>query len=109
MTGKPLRLYFVVGEISGDALGADLVDQFAELGIPVEVMGLGGEKLQARGLKPSEGPSLGEALVRPGDRIVVWGRAEEGLKQGGYRGAQETRIVALDDAEGPVLLEPAES
>ena len=32
MTGKPLRLYFVVGEISGDALGADLVDQFAELG-----------------------------------------------------------------------------
>ena len=52
MTGKPLRLYFVVGEISGDALGADLVDQFAELGIPVEVMGLGGEKLQARGLKP---------------------------------------------------------
>ena len=52
MTGKPLRLYFVVGEISGDALGADLVDQFAELGIPVEVMGLGGEKLQARGLRP---------------------------------------------------------
>ncbi|MCB9616831.1 MAG: hypothetical protein H6722_30730 [Sandaracinus sp.] len=68
-----------------------------------------GEWLQARGLKPSEGPSLGEALVRPGDRIVVWGRAEEGLKQGGYRGAQETRIVALDDAEGPLLLEPAES
>ena len=52
MTGKPLRLYFVVGEISGDALGADLVDQFGELGIAVETMGLGGPKLQERGLKP---------------------------------------------------------
>ncbi|MCB1423040.1 MAG: lipid-A-disaccharide synthase [Nitratireductor sp.] len=52
MTGKPLRLYFVVGEISGDTLGADLTDQFGELGMPVEIMGLGGPKLQARGLKP---------------------------------------------------------
>jgi len=52
MTGKPLRLYFVVGEISGDTLGADLVDQFGKLGTEVEMMGLGGPKLQQRGLKP---------------------------------------------------------
>ncbi|WP_075996390.1 lipid-A-disaccharide synthase [Salaquimonas pukyongi] len=52
MTQRPLRLYFVVGEISGDALGADLVEQFKALGTPVEAMGLGGPKLQACGLKP---------------------------------------------------------
>lgn len=52
MTGKPLRLYFVIGEVSGDILGADLLDHFAELGQEIVPMGLGGAKMQAKGLDP---------------------------------------------------------
>ncbi|MCB1387460.1 MAG: lipid-A-disaccharide synthase [Nitratireductor sp.] len=53
MSGNPaLKLYFVVGETSGDTLGADLIDSFGQMGRTVEAMGLGGPKLQARGLSP---------------------------------------------------------
>jgi lipid-A-disaccharide synthase len=47
-----LRLYFVVGESSGDALGADLLDCFKRLKVDVEPLGLGGPKMQAHGLNP---------------------------------------------------------
>lgn len=53
MTEKPLRarkIYFVLGESSGDALGADLLDSFAELGVSISAHGLAGEKMQARGM-----------------------------------------------------------
>jgi lipid-A-disaccharide synthase len=48
----PVKLYFVVGEVSGDALGADLLEQFAKLKIAVQPMGLGGFKMQSLGLSP---------------------------------------------------------
>lgn len=47
---KRLSIYFVIGEISGDALGADLVDALKRRGVEVEVSGLGGEKMAAHGL-----------------------------------------------------------
>lgn len=54
---KTLKLYFVIGEVSGDALGADLLEQFAALGHSVEPFGLGGPKMQAKGLVPLFPPS----------------------------------------------------
>jgi len=47
---NPLRVYFVVGEESGDALGDKLLDAFDGLKQPVEPMGLAGTKMQARGM-----------------------------------------------------------
>ncbi len=44
------RIYFVIGEESGDALGADLIDAFAEIGLAVEPMGLGGARMRERGV-----------------------------------------------------------
>jgi len=49
---KSARIYFVVGEASGDALGADLLEQFELLGVEVEALGLGGMKMQRKGLEP---------------------------------------------------------
>ena len=48
---KPLRLYFVIGEVSGDTLGADLIGGFAKLNRKVEPFGLGGPKMHALGLQ----------------------------------------------------------
>lgn len=48
---KPLRLYFVIGEVSGDTLGVELLDGFKEQGVVVEPLGIGGPKMQARGLQ----------------------------------------------------------
>lgn len=44
-------MYFVVGEESGDALGARLIDTFSEIGIPVDPMGLAGRRMQERGVE----------------------------------------------------------
>lgn len=44
------RVYFVIGEESGDALGADLIDAFAEIGLSVEPLGLGGARMRERGV-----------------------------------------------------------
>lgn len=48
---KSLRIYFVIGEVSGDTLGLELLDGFKKLGIDVEPLGIGGPKMQARGLQ----------------------------------------------------------
>ncbi len=51
MTGdNPLRVYFVVGEESGDVLGTKLIDAFEEMGSPVKPMGLAGAKMQDKGM-----------------------------------------------------------
>lgn len=47
---RKLKLYMVVGEVSGDALGADLLDAFEQLKVDVTPLGMGGEKLRERGL-----------------------------------------------------------
>jgi lipid-A-disaccharide synthase len=50
MTDRPLRIAVVAGEESGDLLGADLVRALAAAsGRPVELVGIGGEHLQALG------------------------------------------------------------
>ncbi len=47
----PLRIYFVMGEDSGDVLGSDLCSSFKELGVPITPMGLGGPRMQEMGLE----------------------------------------------------------
>lgn len=48
---KPLRIYFVIGEVSGDTLGVALLDGFQSHGVEIEPLGIGGPKMQARGLQ----------------------------------------------------------
>ncbi|MEO3999755.1 lipid-A-disaccharide synthase [Mesorhizobium sp. CAU 1732] len=53
MSTRPLRIGIVAGEESGDLLGADLVDALAaRSGRSIELVGIGGRHLQARGLVP---------------------------------------------------------
>lgn len=47
---KPLRIYFVIGEVSGDTLGVELLNGFKALNVEVAPLGIGGPKMQARGL-----------------------------------------------------------
>ena len=46
----PLSIYFVIGEMSGDSLGADLLSGFKKIDLDVVPIGLGGEKMAANGL-----------------------------------------------------------
>lgn len=46
----PLKIYFVMGEPSGENLAIDLLDAFEEMNVSIDPLGLGGEKLQKRGL-----------------------------------------------------------
>ena len=47
---QPLKLYFVMGEQSGENLAIDLLDAFRELNEPVQPIGLGGKRLKQHGL-----------------------------------------------------------
>ena len=47
---KPMKVYFVVGEESGDALGASLMEEFAARKVEVAAAGLAGPKLAAHGV-----------------------------------------------------------
>ncbi|MGO7427611.1 lipid-A-disaccharide synthase, partial [Rhizobium ruizarguesonis] len=52
MTGAPLKIAVIAGEVSGDLLGADLVAALKRIHAgPIELVGVGGEGLQAQGLK----------------------------------------------------------
>ncbi|AYG66179.1 MULTISPECIES: lipid-A-disaccharide synthase [unclassified Rhizobium] len=52
MSGAPLKLAVVAGEVSGDLLGGDLVASLkSRYDGPVELMGVGGEALEAQGLR----------------------------------------------------------
>ncbi len=74
-----------------------------------ETFAASGLWLAERGIEQRPGARVAEALVRSGDRVVVWGRGEEALRDGGYRGGHEPRVVRIDDGAGPVLVEPSES
>ena len=51
-TDRPLRIYLIAGEHSGDALGARLIPALrARLGDGMVISGVGGEGMQAEGLK----------------------------------------------------------
>ncbi|MDB5542837.1 MAG: lipid-A-disaccharide synthase [Devosia sp.] len=47
---KPLRLFILAGEASGDRIGADLVQRLRLL-MPLEVSGVGGPELETEGLR----------------------------------------------------------
>jgi lipid-A-disaccharide synthase len=76
MSGRPLKIAFVVGEESGDLLGADLLAALRQMDVgSVEVVGVGGERLQAAGLKtlfdPHEIALMGiSAVLRKLPRLV---------------------------------------
>ncbi|MEG6509645.1 lipid-A-disaccharide synthase [Methyloligella sp. 2.7D] len=64
-TARPLRLYLVAGEHSGDALGARLIAALREeAGVPLELAGVGGELMQAEGC-PSLFPLSDIAVMGP--------------------------------------------
>jgi lipid-A-disaccharide synthase len=64
---RPLRLFVVAGEPSGDLLAAALVERLRGLVAgPVELAGIGGEGLRAAGLRP----------LFPMDELAVMGLAE---------------------------------
>ena len=48
---KTLRIGIVVGEVSGDTLGASLIREFKAQGIDVEFEGIGGPQMQAEGFR----------------------------------------------------------
>ena len=48
---RPLTIGIVAGEVSGDALGADLMRQMNNLRDDIIWVGVGGAKMQAQGLK----------------------------------------------------------
>ncbi|MCJ8239241.1 lipid-A-disaccharide synthase [Peteryoungia algae] len=52
MSDKPLKIAVIAGEVSGDLLGADLIAQVKAMHQgPVELVGVGGDALEAQGLK----------------------------------------------------------
>ncbi|ANL46667.1 MULTISPECIES: lipid-A-disaccharide synthase [Rhizobium] len=52
MNSAPLKIAVIAGEVSGDLLGADLIAALKRIhGGPVELVGVGGEGLQAEGLR----------------------------------------------------------
>ncbi|PDT39862.1 MULTISPECIES: lipid-A-disaccharide synthase [Sinorhizobium] len=51
MNGRKYRLAVIAGEVSGDLLGADLVRTLkGRMGAPIELVGVGGDALEAEGL-----------------------------------------------------------
>ena len=51
MLNRKLKIGIVVGEVSGDTLGATLIRRFREQGIDVEFEGIGGPQMIAEGFK----------------------------------------------------------
>lgn len=52
MFDKPLKIAVIAGEVSGDLLGADLIAHLKTIhSRPIELVGVGGEALEAQGLK----------------------------------------------------------
>ncbi|MBX9468337.1 MAG: lipid-A-disaccharide synthase [Rhizobium sp.] len=52
MSDRPLKIAVIAGEVSGDLLGADLIAQLKAMHQgPVELVGVGGDALEAQGLK----------------------------------------------------------
>lgn len=66
MTAKKWRIGIVVGEVSGDSLGAEFIRSFQNLGIDAEFEGIGGAQMQA----------LGFHSLYPMERLAVMGIVE---------------------------------
>jgi lipid-A-disaccharide synthase len=63
---RPLRIGIVVGEVSGDTLGAALMRSFKAQGIHAVFEGIGGEQMQAEGFQS----------IYPMERLAVMGLVE---------------------------------
>lgn len=63
---RPLRIGIVVGEVSGDTLGAALIRSFKAQGIHAVFEGIGGEQMQAEGFQS----------IYPMERLAVMGLVE---------------------------------
>lgn len=63
---RPLRIGIVVGEVSGDTLGAALIRSFKEQGIHAVFEGIGGEQMLAEGF----------SSIYPMERLAVMGLVE---------------------------------
>lgn len=66
VTNKPLVIGIVAGEVSGDSLGADFMQQMNNLRDDIIWVGVGGTKMQAQGLKS----------IFPLSRLAVMGLVE---------------------------------
>lgn len=51
MSGRPLKIAVIAGEVSGDTLGADLIAALRRTGCEITLVGVGGDHLQAQGLQ----------------------------------------------------------
>lgn len=84
---RPLKLAIIAGEESGDLLGADLVSALAAAsGREIELFGVGGRHLQARGLNSLFDPA--------GISIIGVGAVVRDLPRIVYRIGQAARAVA---------------
>jgi lipid-A-disaccharide synthase len=64
MTTAPLRVFVSTGEASGELLAADLIGAMRALGVPIDVGGIGGERLEAVGVRLTQ-RSAGWASMGP--------------------------------------------
>ncbi|GAA0321927.1 lipid-A-disaccharide synthase [Psychrobacter aestuarii] len=65
-SNKPLVIGIVAGEVSGDSLGADFMQQMNALRDDIVWVGVGGERMRAEGLQP----------IFPLERLAVMGLVE---------------------------------
>jgi lipid-A-disaccharide synthase len=66
MTQKKIKIAIIAGEDSGDLLGADLLTQLKKLQPNIDVFGVGGDKLEAAGLR----------LINSNKEFAIMGIAE---------------------------------
>lgn len=66
MNQKKIKIALIAGEDSGDLLGADLIVQLKKLNSNIEFFGVGGDKMEAAGLK----------LVSSNKEFAIMGIAE---------------------------------
>ena len=68
MTAAPLRVFVSTGEASGELLAADLVGAIRALGVTLDADGIGGERLEAAGVRLTQ-RSAGWASMGPIDAL----------------------------------------
>lgn len=68
MTGAPLRVFVSSGEASGELVAADLIGAIRALGIELDADGIGGERLEAVGVRLTQ-RSAGWASLGPIDAL----------------------------------------
>lgn len=86
---KPLVIGIVAGEVSGDSLGADFMEQMNNLRDDIVWVGVGGEKMQAQGLHS----------IFPLSRLAVMGLVEVLSQLPDLLKARRELLAAFRDAQ----------